>query len=247
MQLMQQWHMDTEYIQRDQHHPTGTVQVTLNNGQPSFEIVPDQAYDYIEFAPIIHSISQTSTPLLYCGSLILRSHTSKQTLEQLISSNIPLFVDINLRSPWWQKQDAITLLDKARWVKLNNDELALLTGKEINNDTIDEVANNFRQQHKIDLLIVTLGADGAVIIDDHNFVKKSPPTVSQLIDTVGAGDAFSSIIVTGLLQQWPVEIMLERALQFAARICAQQGATAINHNMYKQLKMEWALNDKEIR
>ncbi|HEY9053151.1 MAG TPA: PfkB family carbohydrate kinase, partial [Gammaproteobacteria bacterium] len=241
--LMQQWRMDTTLLQRDEDHPTGTVEITLNHGQPSFEIVPEQAYDYIDYTPIKSAITSNTPPLLYCGSLIRRSKISKHTLEQLINNKIPLFVDINLRSPWWNKQDALDLLSKARWVKLNNDELALLTGKKINGDTIDEVADNFRQQHKIELLIVTLGAEGAIIIDNKKHHRKPTPRVSQLIDTVGAGDAFSSIIVTGILQQWPVEIMLERALQFAALICAQPGATAINHGMYDQLKTQWKLDD----
>lgn len=243
IKLMQQWNMDISLIQQDQQHPTGTVKITLQQGQPSFEIVPEQAYDYIEYEPISNATVLTTAPLLYCGSLIRRSNTSRKTLEQLIDCKIPLFVDINLRAPWWQKQDALKLLDKARWVKLNNDELALLTDRTVNNNTIAEVAKNFRRQHHIDLLIVTLGAEGAVIIDDQNYFQKPTPTVEQLIDTVGAGDAFSSIIVTGILQQWPVNTMLERALHFAARICAQQGATAINPDMYAQLKTEWKLDD----
>ncbi|HEY9052089.1 MAG TPA: carbohydrate kinase [Gammaproteobacteria bacterium] len=245
--LMQQWHMDAGLVQRDENHPTGTVKITLNHGQPSFEIVPEQAYDYIEYAPIKNAIATHTPPLLYCGSLIRRSDTSRHTLEQLISNKIPLFVDINLRSPWWKKQDALELLSKARWVKLNNDELALLTDTKINNNTIDEVADKFRQQHNIELLIVTLGADGAIIVVDKQQHKSPTPEVSQLVDTVGAGDAFSSVIVTGILQQWPVDIMLERALHFAALICAQHGATAINHDMYEQLKTKWKLDVSKNR
>ena len=40
---MESWGMDTRGIQFDKDHPTGTVNVTLNNGQPTFDIVPERA------------------------------------------------------------------------------------------------------------------------------------------------------------------------------------------------------------
>ena len=45
---MQEWGMETSGLQTDEQHPSGIVQVSFNNGQPSYEILSDQAYDFIK-------------------------------------------------------------------------------------------------------------------------------------------------------------------------------------------------------
>ena len=39
-----------------------------------------------------------------------------------------MFVDVNLRNPWWDAKTVSDLADGARWCKLNDIELASLAG-----------------------------------------------------------------------------------------------------------------------
>ncbi|OQX46150.1 MAG: carbohydrate kinase, partial [Candidatus Sedimenticola endophacoides] len=46
---MQHWGMDLSAMQLDSAHPTGTVEVRIDDGEPSYEIVAPCAYDFIRF------------------------------------------------------------------------------------------------------------------------------------------------------------------------------------------------------
>ncbi len=66
-----------------------------------------------------------------------------------------------------------------------------------------------------------------------------PEPVDKLVDTVGAGDAFSSVCIMGFMQGWNEETILQRATAFASRICQQQGATSEDEGLYHRFLGEW--------
>jgi len=99
LDIMQQWGMDSSHLQRDAEHPTGQVEVKIEGGQPSYTILPQQAYDFIE-PPLLVAADFS---LIYQGSLITRSPVSCAALHRLCErSRLPRFMDVNLRSPWWE-------------------------------------------------------------------------------------------------------------------------------------------------
>ena len=49
-QAMQQWQFSMAGLQTDKTHNTGEVKVTLQGGEPSYEITADKAYDFISTA-----------------------------------------------------------------------------------------------------------------------------------------------------------------------------------------------------
>ena len=90
--------INVDDIQSDEKFPTGTVQVKLKQGSPSFDIVNDVAYDHIAL-PAAETLQQPYR-LLYHGSLALRAPESRQTLQQIRAQlTCPVFVDVNLRAP----------------------------------------------------------------------------------------------------------------------------------------------------
>ena len=46
-----------------------------------------------------------------------------------------------------------------------------------------------------------------------------------MVDTVGAGDAFTAAVTLGLLAGWPLGTIHHRANELAAFVCSQAGAT----------------------
>jgi fructokinase len=101
-------------------------------------------------------------------------------------------------------------------------------------------AAQLRAEFGIEWLILTRGADGAAYIGEEIYRGK-PPAVTQLVDTIGAGDAFSAVTILGLLQGWAMPLTLTRALEFAARICTQRGATLPDRALYAELRRAWGL------
>ena len=231
---MRGWGMDTQGIQVDDERPTGSVQISLDAGQPTFDILPDQAYDHINYEPI-KALSDDNYSLLYHGSLITRSPESDDTLLNIVAEKkLPVFVDINLRPPWSDIKKVIRSLETAHWVKLNEHELASVLNREsISNKEIKTCASQLRKKLGLEILIVTLGEKGAYFITQDETLTAKPVTVKKLADTVGAGDAFSAISIFGLLNNWPNEMILNHALEFSSAICGIQGATSENHDLYK--------------
>lgn len=232
---MLEWGMDTRGLQSDESLPTGIVNVTLQDNEPHYDIVEPSAYDHIE--PV-------SLPdrcyLLYHGSLALRHRQSKQALQQILDSGPGLvFVDVNLRSPWWDRDAILESLQQADWVKLNSQELNLLYAGERDSSSI---LADFIRDYKLQGVVLTHGDAGAEIMTsthEHHSVK--PSQLTEIVDTVGAGDAFSSVIIVGLINHWPLSITIQRAQQFASQIVRQRGATVKDKTFYYDFLNEWGL------
>jgi fructokinase len=233
---MQHWGMTTAGLQKDSAHPTGEVKVTLRDGQPSFDIVSDRAYDHIQadaFPPM-------EPALIYHGSLGLRLPESATSLEYLLQKHpAPVFMDVNLRPPWWEREQLERLLDHASWVKINDDELeTLIDGP----DDIQAKAQTLLRRHDLTWVIITQGAKGAFILDNSNHLIATTPTAeTKVVDTVGAGDAFASICIVGLLHDWSLPQIMQRAQLFASLLVGQRGATINDFATYRPLIDEWRL------
>lgn len=244
-QKMEQWGIDTTFVQRDPKHPTGTVFVSVEEGVPQFDIPAEQAYDYVEASEAIQSLGDLPGVLLYHGTLALRQPTSKEALEGLVhTSALPVFLDANLRAPWWTKPILESTMKSATWVKLDQAEIAIvepafskcdLSDK----DSMDRLLEDTCRRFELAMLIVTLGEKGAFLkIPGKSALYAATPKVS-VVDTVGAGDGFSAVMIIGLIRQWPAEVILERAVAFAAAICQVRGATSTDKKLYQTTLEQW--------
>lgn len=238
---MQDWGMTTDGLQLDDDHPTGIVSVALNQGQPSFDIVADQAYDHIDADAALRAVGANRVGLIYHGTLALRQSDSRDALDALRRvCPVPACVDINLRAPWWERNRIIGLLHAAAWVKLNDAELEMVTGETLaDRASLEQAADVLRRRHDIGILLVTLGAKGAFVLADGELHRGEPAPVGQLVDTVGAGDAFSAVSMLGLVNDWPPTLTLERALEFASAVCGMRGATTTDRALYERFTKKW--------
>ncbi|MDZ7662666.1 carbohydrate kinase [Thiohalophilus sp.] len=242
LQAMDEWTMDTSAVFQDPDHPTGRVQVSLQDGQPSFDIVQDVAYDHIEAAMVRRLYANSAYAMLYHGSLIYRMPTSAQSLSLLRQMTPSIFVDINLRAPWWSKEKIDELLQGINWLKLNETELQTLTGGSIDeNQLIEQSARAILEKYNLQALIVTRGAEGAMLMTAGKSLNVAPVEVNRLVDTVGAGDGFSAIWLAGLLRGWSYELTLQRAVEFSAAICQLRGAVSQDKEFYHYYHYHWML------
>ncbi len=238
---MRAWGMDLAGLQTDRAHPTGAVEVRFRNGQPSYTILPNQAYDFIDGTEARSVLARVKGAMLYHGTLAARSATSRDALFACIEAGaLPVFVDVNLRAPWWQRPLIERVFAAAHWVKLNNEELAELQQHPPAGpvELLDR-ARSLCRARQLELLIVTEGERGASFVTSDEVYSDRPAVVRQLVDTVGAGDAFASVCICGLFRGWPYPVTLRRALDFAARICEMRGATCADPDLYRNEKERW--------
>ena len=178
--------------------------------------------------------------LLYHGSLALRRVAARATFKRLRKRlAAPVFLDVNLRSPWWSRDEVRELVTHARWIKLNHDELAALT------DTTDEAQAvcQLLDLGMTELVVVTRGGAGAAAYTRAGETRTVTPENAgiKVIDTVGAGDAFASVLICGLLFDWPLAVTLDRAQAFASRIVRCRGAVPNDPALYAATLAAWQM------
>lgn len=89
-------------------------------------------------------------------------------------------------------------------------------------DPVEALAE-FRERYGHRVAAVTLGAEGVLALDDDGYHYASGFVV-EAVDTTGAGDVFHGGYIVGLLEQRPLDEILEFASSLAALNCTAPGA-----------------------
>ena len=237
--------LSMRYVQRDAHRPTGRVRVHEQAGVHRFEILADQAYDWIDATAARRALEDgdaaCSAGWLYHGSLILRGPAAA-ALAALAALPLRRFVDLNWREAGATPEQALAALRGVHVLKLNDEELELLcswTGLPVTRagaavtgagDTIARLATRLHAG----LLVLTHGAAGASAWDARGrcIARQPAAPVSRLVDTVGAGDALAAALLAALAQGVAVPQALALAARFAAALCGQRGALPEHPGFY---------------
>lgn len=229
LQAMTAWGMETAGVQLDRHHPTGQVEVRIIEQEPHYQILPDCAYDFIAG----DALPPVAGGILYHGSLALRGEVTRSALRQLTSQpRVSVFLDVNLRPPWWRREEVFHWLRQARWAKLNQQELQLLG---FCSGALRQDATQLLRQTGLEQVILTRGAQGALVCtasgECHSAAPQPP---AQFVDTVGAGDAFTAVYLHGLLAGWPIPRILALGQRFAGKVIGLRGATTTELDFYRE-------------
>jgi len=227
-------------LQVDEDHPTGCVNVQLDkSGVPQFDIISDVAYDYIEFIPEYHSNLIDAAEMISFGSLIQRSEAGYENLQKFIacnSSETLNFYDINLRPGCYNNAIVEKSLLKTDILKLNTEELEKLKQMLSLKVSNDDLAYHIMKTHSIRTVSLTKGESGSELFTNRACFNSKPAEAVNVVDSVGAGDAYAAMLAAGLLKKWQPEKILERASLFASRVCEIKGAIPDSDSFYEPFK-----------
>ena len=226
---MKNWGMDVANVQLDPEHQTGRVDIEVIDNEPHYTITPQVAYDFIDAKAIA---LPAGGGILYHGSLGMRNAVSRTAFSSIAqNSALSIFLDVNLRAPWWQQEEVHGWLENARWAKLNHDELRLLG---FDSGDLERDMANLQSRFELEQVILTRAEKGAIVRDNsgtvHNII---PDKVKNFVDAVGAGDAFTAIYIHGLRSGWPIPGTLKIAQRFASKVIGQRGATSTDAGFYR--------------
>ena len=242
---MKRFDMDTLGVQSDPVHPTGQVTVRIDQQGHHFDIQATQAYDFIDTRAAVAAALATSPHMVYFGTLAQRHDTSRQALQALLQRlDTTKYLDINLREPWFDAATVERSLEFADIVKMNEDELdAMSIQFNLTGATPQERGHALLQRFGLKGLQITCGADGAWQLNADGLPLHTQGTSAKgvIVDTVGAGDGFAAVSITGQLLDWPPERTVARANTFAATICTLRGAIPPDEGFYSPFIREWNL------
>jgi fructokinase len=249
LQAMNERGLDLRGVQRDPARPTGRVRVTETASGHAFDILSDQAYDHIH-PGLARKVGVSSHPqMVYFGTLSQRGD-SRRALHTLLGAlDVPAFLDVNLRDPWVDGDTLRWSLQRASMVKLNEDELMRISDL-LTLDGATPKARAAVMVSRFDLkrVVVTCGAAGAWTLDRAGRAESvGGMALTNIVDTVGAGDGFAAGFILGMLRGWPLADRLARADALARALCGIRGAVPPTQDFYTPFIRDWKLDPEAAR
>lgn len=219
--------LDQRYIAFDRTHPTGTVDVELDaNGKPNFIIQEDVAWDFIPTTPALLDLARRTDAVCF-GSLCQRSSVSRNTIRRFLRATradcLRVF-DINLRQRCYSRQIVEDSLKLSKVLKLNDDELPVVAALLGLKGSETSVLEQLTARYGLCLVALTKGEKGSILYTPERS-STHPGFRVEVVDSVGAGDAFTAALVMGLLRGDELDRIHAFANRLAAYVCSQRGAT----------------------
>lgn len=210
--------VETAGIAVSPEYDTGIVQVSLNErGSATYEIKFPSAWDFITVDEKIMNTVKEADVFFY-GSLACRNVVSQKTLFSLLDFNDKMFkvFDVNLRKPFYNIQILEKLMQKADFIKFNDEEiLEISAGMGFESEDLESNIKFISEKTNTKAVCVTLGKHGSILLWNNELYRHEGYPV-KVADTVGAGDSFLASLIAKLLSdQNPVD-----ALNFASAVGA---------------------------
>jgi|CXWL01.2.fsa_nt_gi fructokinase len=228
----------TDLIQVTKEYKTGAVHVMINEkGNASYDILYPSAWDKIVETEIMDKVISEADVFVF-GSLASRDEVSRETLISLLDKAKYKVFDANLRAPYYTTEVLNNLMQKADFIKLNDEEL-----REISRE-LGSPYNSFEQNIKFiaektntKQVCVTKGEFGAVLYYNDKFYYNSGYFI-KVVDTVGAGDSFLASLLIRLLRGKSPQKALNYACAVGALVAGEEGANPkINEKEIKKFMM----------
>lgn len=226
---LQQLGLETRYIQIDEAHPTGTVYVQVDEaGQPRYAITEAVAWDFLTWTEPWQELAGRADVICW-GSLAQRSLPSRTTIHRFLQATRPRALrifDVNLRQRFYSPAVLAESLRLARIVKLSDEELPrvinLLDGDA--GKTPEQSVRWLLRDYDLELVCVTRGARGSLLVTGTEAFEH-PGFRAKVVDTVGAGDAFTAALAHHYLRGASLKRISDAANILGAWVATQSGAT----------------------
>lgn len=219
------WKVNAEYVSVLSGKDTGKCLVTLDKqGVPTYNIVRDSAYDYINCSSVSDEFDA-----LYFGTLALRNEYNRREISELIKSHSfkEIFVDVNLREPFISRESLMLCMENATVLKISDEELSDVSKILFNNEygyknIVTEISKTFQN---IKFIIITLGEKGSYAYDVHNKTSFSCAAERVTVaSTVGAGDSFSAVFLYKYMCGFDIDSCLKSASRISAYVVSKTEA-----------------------
>lgn len=215
--------IDTRYVAIDPMQATGASTVFAADGDYSSIIAPGAAAalddaDIHAVEPLLPSVAavvlQLELPVdralvaadlahLRGARVVLNASPAPATLDEAIQR----------------------LLERTDVLVVNRVEAARLLRRPVRTDRTEWVALALRGAFGIERVVVTLGGEGAVAVGPDG-VWRQPSFPADVVDAVGAGDAFLGVLVAGLVTDAPTDVALRAAAAAGAIVVGRLGGLA---------------------
>ena len=231
-------------VQASSSLPTGTVSVTLDEeGRPRYVIHSPVAWDAISLTPTLVGLA-SSAAVIYFGTLAQRDERSRTSLRAVVEAAGPectRMCDLNLRMPFCTEEILRWSIAHADVLKISDEELSevgrMLGNAVISQGLVGEVDSAALSESakacasellkiapQCKMVAITLGPHGRLLMNHDGSFRHSGYVV-KVVDTIGAGDAFTAGLVHAYLKGATLEGISAVANRCGSFVASQSGAT----------------------
>jgi fructokinase len=245
----------THFVQVDESAPTGTVTVEmLADGGHRFTIHEGVAWDNITADDANLALASAADAICF-GTLAQRSQISRRAVQEIVAASRPESIylgtpaeqnpivrravqevaaatrpnalrifDINLRQHFYSKEVIEQSLRLANALKLNHEELPVVADMFGLTGAPAAQLNELAERFDLCLAALTRGGDGSLLLAGGR-ISDHPGIPVEVVDSIGAGDAFTAAMALGWLAGWDLDVINQRANEVASYVCGRPGAT----------------------
>ena len=230
----------------DEHSTAMVIGIVQSNSERSLFVWPPEggAHEYLEFS-LIDKEHLLESDWLHVSGISLRNDPIKTTMIEVMKlfkeNNIPISFDLNIRAELWGldlefKETVYEAISYSDYIFGNSDEEIIpLTEKK----TINEAAKAIIKENQT--LICRNGSKSVLAFNKNNLTKREVFNISPK-DSIGAGDAFNTGFISGVLQDKPIDEAIDCGNAVAAYKLLGYGARHLPN--VKELE-EFILNQKK--
>lgn len=220
--------------------PTSLAVVSVNDGQPSYQFYRSDTADRQITTDTLDAAISNQTRVFHIGSLALIEGADADLWEQrfamLADKDVITSLDPNARPVVVKdKQPYIArllrIMHHARVLKLSDEDLEYLVPDQSLMGAFEHICS----QTQAAIIILTKGAEGAVVRCGSQQFEVAAAQANPLIDTVGAGDTFMGTLLVevsktglsaselGTISEVELRRIVTRAAKAAALNCQSAG------------------------
>ena len=217
--------VDVAAVAVDRAHPTGAVGVTIEAGEPRYQLRSGCAWELIEWDAAAAAVVERAGALCF-GSLAERRPEARAALAQALAArpgDCLAVCDLNLRPGEQDGELVAWALGVADVVKINEREERQIS--ELLGVPAGGVVSWLLEQRGAGLVALTRGAAGCTLFGASGRIDQVGFAAAPGGDNVGCGDAFTAVLVHHLVRGGALELAAEAACRYAARVASHRGAT----------------------
>lgn len=220
--------VQTDLLQTDPHHPTGTVEVRVEaGGLPTYDIRRDVAYDHVSLTPQARDAISRADGLCF-GTLAQRDTHAHPVFDSFgyAPPGAAIYYDVNVRPGQVAESRVALSVTRATILKVSREELPEVSDiLGIGTTEPGVFAERVVSRYGLAFCVVTLDHEGALGVDSHGQTTRHPGFPTNVVDTVGAGDAFSAGFLSAYLTGESLAACIRRGNQLGALVAGVSGGT----------------------
>jgi fructokinase len=234
--LLAQPDLDLQQLQLDGSHSTGTVEVTFSvDRQPHYTIARNVAWDFIRSTSGLIAEAPAAAAVCF-GTLGQRMEVSRGAIRAFIEAtprDCVRVCDINIRMPDCNAETLFWSMAHATIIKVSEEELpqafSFLAELGFIAEQAPLTAENAAQAllgffPDCKVIATTLGSAGSLVVSRERACRH-PGFPVKVVDTVGAGDAFTAGMLHAYLRGGSLAQMAEAGNLCGSYVASQAGAT----------------------